>query len=297
MDMQEFFTSSTGTGIAMWIGRNMPPRVGHALVRLFIPLIASRKESPLVRSIRANQSVVRNLPLDAPELDQVVHEVLGNAGRAYYEAYHRIALGKEAVQQGIIFSPEIYRILNDAHNRGEGTVVVGPHLGNLDLGLAGFAAEGLSIQAITYAVPPGGYEMQNRMRADSGYIITPADARAAKMALMRLREGGIVVTGVDRPLTEGDTSVRFFDLPTQLPTGYTRLALSTNSQVVLIWIEWVENGYYVNTTGPIELTRTGKRKEDVILNTERILELAAEKIRAQPAEWMLFHPVWPQLMN
>ncbi len=297
MDMQEFFTSNTGTGLAMWIGRNMHPRVGHALVRLVAPLIASRKESPLLRSIRANQSVVRDLPLDAPELDQAVREVLINAGLAYYEAYHRIALGREAVQNGVTFSPQIYQILDDSQNREQGTLIIGPHLGNLDLGLAGFAAEGLSIQAITYAVPPGGYEMQNRMRADSGYIITPADSKAAKMALIRLREGGVVVTGIDRPLPEGNARIRFFGLPSPLPTGYTRLALSTNAQVIMIWMESVPGGYVVNTTGLIELVHTGKRKEDVIVNTERILEIAAEKIRAQPAEWMLFHPVWPQLLT
>ena len=280
----------------MWIGRKMPPRVGTALVRLFTPLIASRKNSTLVRTIRTNQSVVRDLPIDAPELDGAVREVILNAGRAYYEVYHRVALGKEAVQEAITFSPEIYHAIDEARDQDQGTLIIGPHLGNLDLGLVGFAAAGLAVQAITYAAPPGGYELQNQMRADSGYIITPADAQAAKMALIRLRARGIVLTGIDRPLPEGNSTIRFFGHPSPLPTGYTRLALSTNAQVLMIWMEPVPGGWYVQATGPLELLRTGKRKEEIILNTERILEIAAEKIRARPGEWMLFHPVWPQLM-
>jgi len=292
----------------MWLGRNMPRRVGSAIVKLAVPWIARRRQSALVRGIRVNQSVARGLPLDAPELDQAVRQVLYNAGRGYYEVYHRLGQGREAVQEAVTFSPEMFTCLQQAQDQGRGVLFIGPHIGNLDLGLLAFAAHGLSMQAITYAAPPGGYQLQNKMRADAGYIVTPADGRAVKMALRRLRDGGIVVTGMDRPLSPAEQGkpVQFFGLPAPLPTGYIRLALSTNAQLHMIQVEPTGGGTYsadvvsaysVSTSPPIELIRTNNRKKDTILNTERALSMAEEIIRARPEEWMMFHPVWPQLLG
>ena len=209
---------------------------------------------------------------------------------------NRIARGRKAVHESFTFGPELYAMLHDAQSTGRGIVVVAPHLGNLDLGLAGFAAEGYDIQAITYEDAPGGYQLQNRLREGSGYVITPADADAAKMAFARLRQGGIVLTGVDRPLPNGAKMVQFFGRPAPLPTGYIRLALSTNSLFFVVWMESTAGGYCARATGPIDLVRTGSRSKDAVINAEKALEIAEEKIRAQPDEWMMFHPVWPQLM-
>jgi lauroyl/myristoyl acyltransferase len=297
MDLQTFFNSKSATWSIMWLGRHLPRSTALVLVRLSTSLISRRTQSPLVRSIRLNQSVARDLPQDAPELDVVVRRVLYNAARGYYEIYNRIAQGREVVQESFTFGPDLFAMLRDARSTGRGIVVVAPHLGNLDLGLAGFAAEGYDIQAITYEAAPGGYQLQNRMREGSGYIITPADAEAAKMAFDRLRRGGIVLTGVDRPLPNGAKSVRFFGRPAPLPTGYIRLALSTDSLFFVVWLESVNGGYVARAAGPIDLVRTGNRLRDAAVNAEKVLEIAEEKIRAQPDEWMMFHPVWPQLMT
>jgi lauroyl/myristoyl acyltransferase len=55
--------------------------------------------------------------------------------------------------------------------------------------------------------------------------------------------------------------------------------------------------YTVVIEGPIEMVRGGNRKRDVVINAERVLKYAEEKIRARPHEWMMFHPVWPQLLT
>ncbi len=281
----------------MWLGRNLPRPLGLAVARLSASLISRRSRSALVRSIKMNQSVARDLSPDAPELNAVVRRVLYNAARGYYESYNRIARGRAVVQESLAFDPELLAMLHDARSTGKGIVVVAPHLGNLDLGLAGFAAEGYDIQAISYEDVPGGYQLQNRLREGSGYTVTPADAEAARMALQRLRRGGIVLTGVDRPLPNGATMIRFFGRPAPLPTGYVRLALSTSSLLFVVWLELVDGGYYASAVGPIDLVRTGSRSRDAVVNAEKVLEIAEGKIRAQPDEWMMFHPVWPQLMQ
>ena len=298
MDLQTFFTSEKGTNLAMSLSRNLPPRVGLAVVRLAASLVTRRRQSPLVRHIRLNQSVVRGLPQQAPELDGAVRRVLLNAGRGYYETYHRLALGEEAIREAITFSAEFIARLKTIQAEGRGVIVLGAHVGNFDLGMLGFAAHGFVVQAVTYALPPGGYQLQNKMRTEAGYIVTPADGPAVKTALKRLRAGGIILTGIDRVLPEAATPIQFFGLPAFMPTGYVRLALSTKAIILLVRLDNRGEGkYHVVLHTDIEATSSGDRKRDTIENTEMVLAEAEEIIRARPDEWMMFHPVWPQLLE
>lgn len=300
MNLQTFATSKTGTGLAMWLGRNLPRRAGTAFIELTSAFIARRRKSPLARSIRANQSVVRDLPLDAPELDVAVRQVLRNAGRYYYDLYHLLARGREAVREAVSVSPDLDTLLRSAVERQRPAVVLGPHTSNFDLAAVALGTHGFPMQMISYSAPPGGYELQNEMRTNAGYIVTPADGQAAKTALKRLRAGGLVCTGVDRPLPEASPAapVRFFGRPTALPTGYARLALATDAQLLFISTESTGPARY-RISGPevVELVRTGNRRQDAVLNAERVLALAEEVIRARPEEWMMFFPVWPELLE
>ena len=296
MDLQTFFTSKQGTGLALLIGRYFPRWAAVALIRPLTRTIAGRAQSPLTRSIRANQSVARDLPLDAPELDQVVLEVLRNAAYGYYDFYHQVAKGKDGLEQAISFDPGLDDLLQQAKERNQGTFIVGAHTSNFDLAMIAFGVRGIPIQAISYAAPPGGYQLQNKLRTDAGFIITPASSEAVKTAIERLRRGGIVATGVDRPLPEDSKKVLFFGRPAALPTGHVRIALFTGAQMLFMWLEKKDQAYHVHMT-PVELVRTGDRQHDIAASMERVLARAEEVIRARPHEWMMFHPLWPELLS
>ena len=110
-----------------------------------------------------------------------------------------------------------------------------------------------------------------------------------------------MLTGIDRPLpirTAKTKYVLFFGRHASLPTGHVRLAMSTNALLVFVHTERSKEGkYHVHVEPPMELIRTGNRQKDILTNTQQLLILAEEKIRAKPEEWMMFNPVWPEVLN
>lgn len=300
MNLQRFFASKIGITLAIWLGKHLSSSQGYLLAKIVATLLAKRRHTQLIRAIRGNQSVVRGLSFDSPLLDDAVRNVLHNAGRGYYDLYHTLSQPPEALDALVQFTPELAPILLKAQQKKRGLVIAMAHTSNFDLAAAAFARSGFPIQMLTHPNPTGGYELQNQLRSNDGYIVTPATTSAIKMALRRLREGGIVVTGIDRPLptTEKAKALSFFGQPAPLPTGHIRLALASNAQLLLLCTEQSASGTYnVHVTPPMELIRTGNRRKDVSLNAERLLALAEQRISARPDEWMMFFPVWPQHIN
>jgi lauroyl/myristoyl acyltransferase len=299
MDLQTFFTSRAGTGTLMWLSRYLPPWLGLPVADLFIGLLARRESSGLMRALRTNQSVVRGLPLDAPELDTIVQRVLRSAGRGYFEFYHRVSQGLSAVEGAASFAPQVESILQ-ATLRGEAsTVIVLLHISNFDLAAVAFATRRIPLQVLSYGTPPGGYQLQNDLRVKAGLAITPITGPALRAAINRLREGGTVVVGLDRPLPgiPRDDWLEFFGHPSPLSTGFARLALATGARMILTWIEPAGDGtFLVTSKPPLEVVRTGNRQEEVQINSRRMLDLAEDVIRTHADEWMMFYPVWPDLL-
>jgi lauroyl/myristoyl acyltransferase len=299
MDLQTFFTSRAGTGTLMWLSRHLPPWLGLPVADLVIGLLARREGSALVRTLRTNQSVIRGLPFDDPKLDVIVRRVLRNAGRGYFEFYHRVSQGLSAVEGSASFSPQVESVLQATLREEANTLIVLLHISNFDLAAAAFATRRIPLQVLSYGTPPGGYQLQNDLRMRSGLSITPITGAALRAAISRLRKGGTVVVGVDRPLPEiprGDW-LEFFGHPAPLSTGFVRLSLATGASMLLTWIEPAGDGTFLITCKPpLEAIRTGNRQEEIEINSRRMLDVAEEVIRMHADEWMMFYPVWPELL-
>jgi lauroyl/myristoyl acyltransferase len=299
MDLQTFFTSRAGTGTLMWLSRYLPPWLGLPVADLVIGLLARREGSSLVKALRTNQSVIRGLPYDAPELDVIVRRVLRNAGRGYFEFYHRVSRGLPAIEGAASFSPQVESILQ-ATLRGEANaLIILLHISNFDLAAVAFATRRIPLQILSYRTPPGGYQLQNDLRIKAGLSITPITGTALRAAISRLREGGTVVVGLDRPLPgiPRHDWLEFFGHPAPLSTGFARLALASGAPMLLTWIEPTGQGTFLITSkAPLDVIRTGDRQEEIQINSRRMLDLAEEVIRAHADEWMMFYPVWPELL-
>lgn len=301
MNFQTFFSSKIGIKLAIWLSRTLSPQQAEIIIKRVVYLISLKRNAPLIRSIRANQSVIRNIDFDSPVLDDAAYQVLYRAGRGYYDLYRTLTKEPGMIKEKVKFRPELFSALTQAAAEKRPVVISIIHTSNFDLAAAAFADSGFDIQMLTYANPTDGHQLQNKFRKDDGYVVTPASKPALKMALKRLQAGGMVLTGIDRPLpvsAQNRKKITFFGRPTSLPTGHVRLAMSSNALLIFLYTEYTGEGkYYIQMDPPMELIRTGNRQKDIQINAEKLLAIAEEKIRAKPEEWMIFNPVWPEVLG
>ncbi|MBN2393346.1 MAG: hypothetical protein JXR84_21625, partial [Anaerolineae bacterium] len=131
-----------------------------------------------------------------------------------------------------------------------------------------------------------------RLRSKGHGFISPITPQTLRDAMRRLQGGGVVITGVDRPVGEGDEPVEFFGATAYLPTGYIRIPLITDCLVMTVSFIYQDGVYWIMGNPPMEMVRTGDRRRDQEINLRRILSQIEGFIRRAPDQWMMFIPVW-----
>ena len=191
--------------------KQMPLWAGYPLAEQLSKLIARRKNSVDVLAVRANQWVVHYEALNGKELDQMVMRTYRNTARSLYEFWHSVG-DHTAIRQMVDIQPSFYKAIENARENKNGLIMTAPHMTNFDLIGQAVAIDGTAMHVLSYPQPPGGYRWQNKIRQLPNLKVTPLSVHALQLGSETIRENGIVVTGIDRPLV-GDThkyTVKFF---------------------------------------------------------------------------------------
>jgi KDO2-lipid IV(A) lauroyltransferase len=231
--------------------------------------------------------------------DDTLHEktrqVFSHAGQTYYDFFHIVNQPPRLLANAVQVPESLIGLIESDTASGQGVLLLGMHMSNFDLVILALGARGLPIQALSLADPGPGFQILNRLRAAGGFEITPITSVSLRGAIRRLRGGGIVATGVDRPVPQDRELIKFFGQLAYLPVGPTRLALMTGATVVVGACHYdTEAGYVLEYTGPVEMVSTGDRRRDILANTRRIATIVEGYVRAHPDQWMMFHPFWPE---
>jgi len=288
----------------MFFSKHLPPPVGYTIGGLIAGLINWLKPD-VYWIVHANLRQVVGPQVDERDLHRLVRQVFRNNARNDYDLWHLARQRQEVLRAAVYFPSNTWLYLEQARQRGKGIIIVGTHTGNFDLGILALAAHGLEIQVLGLAAPPaGGFDLMDRMRARAGVCLTSTSVQALREAIGRLRAGGVVLTGVDRPVGNVKHSplsggsrrgVEFFGRLTPLPTGHVRLALKTDATVLVAGsYRDPQRGNAVRFSPPLEMIRTGDPHEDLQVNLRRVTAWLEEFIRACPEQWAMFVPVWPE---
>jgi KDO2-lipid IV(A) lauroyltransferase len=293
--VQRVLSSRPVTGLGMFVARHAPPLVGRTIARVIAGLINWLKPD-VYWMVYANLHPVLGPEVGKRAMHRTVRQVFRNTARNNYELWHMVGQGPQALDAAVHISDEVWERLDEVKQRGHGAIIGGVHTGNFDAGLLALATKGQDTQVLGLAAPPaGGFDLMDHMRTSMGVHVTNIGIPALREAIRRLRAGGIVLTGVDRPVSDEEHWTEFFGQPAPLPTGHVRLALKTDAVVFVAGAQRDAQGINVfGISPPLEMVRTGDADEDLRVNMRRVAAWLEKFIRIRPGHWGMFVPVWPE---
>lgn len=290
MRVQELSASGLGLPLAMFLARVLPERPLLRLARALADR-AALESSPAVQAVRRNQAVARGLAPDDPSVQRAVQSVFRSAGRGHVALFRALARGRQELLRACEVSPELLSRMETALERRRGLILVGPHISAFDFFLLTVGARGYSGQALSPPMPTTSYRLQNRLRTQYGTQTTPISVESLRMAIKRLRAGGLVLTGLDRPIAEPE-GLTFFGRTTYLPLGYARLAVRTGAALLPGAVIPIGPGRYRTIAGELIYPPSATSEEAARRLAQQALDQIEPIVREYLDEWLMFFPVW-----
>jgi KDO2-lipid IV(A) lauroyltransferase len=297
IDLQRVLNSSLSLRMVSLLAQSLPPRLGYRIAYRLADHVARRRDSDLVRAVRANQWVAGGETASGEALDRAVRETLRYSARSLFDLYHYIH-DFEATRQRIVFDSSFDALLSRREFEDRGLMVAGLHLSSFDLILQWLCKGGMSILVITIPNPKGGRQMEYEIRKRTGMNLVPASVAAFRQALKHLQQGGMVLTGIDRPIEKPEIQPHFFGRPAALPMHHIFLAMKACVPIVITVTYFEPDGrYHVFASEPIEMDVCPHEDEAMLHNAEKVLAAAELFILRSPRQWSVPLPVWPQVVD
>ena len=293
MYFQDLINSRFGIGLVLALGRLIPPKTGYLLGEWIARKIVLFKNNPMVKAVRANQWVVSGKKMDARQLDEITLKTFQHTADCLYDLYHYLP-HPDQIMNMVSMSPKLIQLLNERLSEKKGTLILAPHMSNFDLAGRAIVLHGFPILVLSYPQPLGGYQWQNNMRRDYGIEINPMSLASLRFARERLKNGGLVLTGMDRPMEKSNHCPMFFGYSTSVPVTYVSLAAMTKSDMVVASCLGTGQGsYIIDCSDIIKFIPYENKDKEFIANSEMVLKKAQSFISAAPEQWSMFYPVWP----
>ena len=247
----------------------------------------------------------RNLEIAFPEKTAEAREAIArasfeNLGRVLGELTQFPRATRESLREQVVFefegddSAEV-AAAKDQHSNGRGILLLGPHLGNWEIGV--FAYSALQHKLTYLARPldnPLIEDFTVSLRTRFGNEPIDKNGSVAK-AMSILREGGILGVLPDvNVLPRDGVFVPFFGTLACTTSGVAMMAMRTNAMILPMCCVWDDsNGRYKVMYGKIiERVNTGDRHRDVWEMTAAFTAEMEKFIRAYPEQWLWIHKRW-----
>jgi phosphatidylinositol dimannoside acyltransferase len=279
------------------VARLIPVQLGYHLADLTAARIVSHPGSIMVRAVRANQWVISGESLDKEALDRAVFETYRNSSRSIFDLYHYI-LDPNAIERWIILNTTIKQFCQRAEFESRGLMVVGLHISNFDLALRALTMRGLRPLILNIPDPRGSQRVEYEMRKKTGMNLVPASIGTLRQGIRYLQQGGVVLTGIDRPIPAPKIRPRFFGKPADLPVHHVKLAVKANVPVIVMATILQPDGKYITVNSdPIEMESHPDADTELLRNAEKVLSIGEDFIRQAPHQWSVPLPVWPEALD
>ncbi|MBI2958665.1 MAG: lysophospholipid acyltransferase family protein [Chloroflexi bacterium] len=240
------------------------------------------------RIAQENMSRVLGPGANRKQVNRAARESFRNLTRYYVEFLR----GQEQFLGKASFSGMEY--VDEALANGKGAIVVGMHMGSLEVG-------GLSVTRNHYAFnvvvdAQFGNARVNRwiqrMRAKFGMKVIAARKEAMPNLVKALKRNEVLCLLIDCPHL-GNIKVKFCGGSARVPGGAAALALRTGAKIVPAAVVRTKgNRFATSFDKPLVFQPTGNFSHDVQALTQRIMDVMEQKVRAYPDQWFMFRRIW-----
>lgn len=180
--------------------------------------------------------------------------------------------------------------IREIKERGKGLAVALLHLGNMEASLK--AAEEYKI--ITVAKKqrnPYIDKFITESREKMNVVLLKKSKNTSRELLENIEEKNVIALFSDH--RDKGTEVEFFGEDTVSPTGIVNLALKHDMPLIIAYnILNDDNTCTTYFTEEIKLEKTDSFKEDVKVNTQKMISRMEKIISEHPEQWMWFHDRW-----
>jgi len=190
---------------------------------------------------------------------------------------------------------------DQAYQRGEGAIMLGPHLGAFEMVGTYLSHQGYKVNLVGRKLKNDTLDsllVKHRSRYGAKTIYSQESVLTLVRALKR-GEAAAVLIDQDVSWAKG-VFVNFFGKTTYTPIGAAWLAQSTNTAVVPMAIHRLPNDKHQITFLPeLDITKTGNTENDLQTNTQLFSNVLEKLIRQDLTQWVWMHERWktqPEVM-
>ena len=226
------------------------------------------------------------------EIHKMARDVFKNLGRAGAELAIKLKVNDK---EKYFSNVEVIGKENaeKAYKRGKGIINIVPHLGCWEALSKAYTMLGFRAGAVVKNLK--NERLNNwviKHREFQGFKVLPRGS-TYKTILQFLRQNNSLGMLIDQDTSVKSVFVDFYGKPAYTPIGAAMLALDSDATVFTTsYIRTKGNKYQFIFGEAMEVIRTGNRKEELQLNTERFHAAVEKQIKQYPTQWVWMHERW-----
>src|SRR6184192_625647 len=174
--------------------------------------------------------------------------------------------------------------LDAARSLGRGVLAVSCHMGSYEVVSAIWAATLAPVSFFAEELEP---------RALFEISVLTLDMGGIRKVLQALREQEMVITAIDRDITETGYLMPFFGKLAPIPLGPASIALRLGTPLFPVCVYRLPDDTYMAEGTPLVFaTSTGNARADQVRATEQLLRRIEQFIQRHPEQWHVPHRIW-----
>jgi phosphatidylinositol dimannoside acyltransferase len=242
------------------------------------------------RVVRENLARALGAPADDPRVEWAARRAFRNYARYLADVMRLADASPEEV--GRLVDIADIGTLYEAQKDGKGVLLCTVHIGGMDLLAPALHLVGEELHVVADDTTYGRlYDHLKAVRARHG--LTLIGWRNLRALFRALRAGENLVLFCDGGYRAGDVPVEFLGAPTTFPAGPATLSARSGAPILPVAARRT-GGDRFHAEGLPLIRATSDEPAEIYRATQELADRLGGVIAADPGQWYMFRPVWPQ---